>query len=105
MKIIRYPQDIFKLNYKKIEKLDGWGDQSVNNLRFSIEEKRKISLEKFIYALGIRHVGIETAKLISKNIQTSMNFLKLDLIVMPVWFLATRLKGNAVKGRMIVKYC
>ncbi len=78
LKIIRYPQDIFKLNYKKIEKLDGWGDQSVNNLRFSIEEKRKISLEKFIYALGIRHVGIETAKLISKNIQTSMNFLKLD---------------------------
>ena len=78
MKIIRYPQDIFKLNYKKIEKLDGWGDQSVNNLRFSIEEKRKISLEKFIYALGIRHVGIETAKLISKNIKTSMNFLKLD---------------------------
>ena len=41
LKIIRYPQDIFKLNYKKIEKLDGWGDQSVNNLRFSIEKKKK----------------------------------------------------------------
>ena len=80
LNFIRYPQDIFKLNYKNIENLDGWGDQSVNNLKFSIQEKKNISLERFIYALGIRHIGTETAKLISKHVINSQNFLKLDKI-------------------------
>ncbi len=78
LKLVRYPQDIFKLNYEKVKKLEGWGELSVNNLRYSIEEKKKISLEKFIYALGIRHIGIENAKLISRYIKTSKKFLKLD---------------------------
>ena len=77
LNFIRYPQDIFKLDYQKIEKLDGWGSQSVNNLKFSIQGKKNISLERFIYALGIRHIGIETAKLISKHVKNSQNFLKL----------------------------
>ena len=78
LKLIRYPQDIFKLDYKKIENLDGWGKQSVNNLKFSLEEKKKISLERFIYALGIRHIGIENAKLISRYVKNSKNFLLLS---------------------------
>ena len=52
------------------------GKQSVNNLKYSIEEKN-ISLNRFIYSLGIRHIGIEGAKLISKNLKTSKNFLRL----------------------------
>ena len=76
--MIRYPQDIFKLNYDKIEKLEGWGKQSVTNLRYSIDEKKTISLERFIYALGIRHIGLENAKLISKNLKTSKNFFDLS---------------------------
>ena len=78
LKLVRYPQDIFKLDYSKIEKLDGWGDLSVNNLKYSIDQKKKISLERFIYALGIRHIGIETAKLISRHVKTSKNFLNLQ---------------------------
>jgi DNA ligase (NAD+) len=78
LKLIRFPQDIFKLDYKKVENLDGWGKQSVNNLKFAIEEKKKISLERFIYALGIRHIGIENAKLISKYVKNSKNFLLLS---------------------------
>ena len=78
LKLVRYPQDIFKLDYSKIEKLDGWGDLSVNNLKYSIDQKKKISLDRFIYALGIRHIGIETAKLISKHVKTSKNFLNLQ---------------------------
>jgi DNA ligase (NAD+) len=78
LKLVRYPQDIFKLDYSKIEKLDGWGDLSVNNLKYSIEQKKKISLDRFIYALGIRHIGIETAKLISRHVKTSKNFLNLQ---------------------------
>ena len=77
LKLVRYPQDIFKLDYSKIEKLDGWGDLSVNNLKYSIDQKKKISLDRFIYSLGIRHIGIETAKLISRHVKTSKNFLNL----------------------------
>jgi DNA ligase (NAD+) len=78
LKLVRYPQDIFKLDYSKIEKLDGWGDLSINNLKYSIDQKKKISLDRFIYALGIRHIGIETAKLISRYVKTSKNFLNLQ---------------------------
>ncbi len=72
---IKFPQDIFNLNYKKIETLDGWGKQSVANLKYSIEKKKNISLEKFIFSLGIRHIGLENAKLISKNLKSINNFL------------------------------
>ena len=75
---MRFPQDIFRLNYNKLEDLEGWGKQSVNNLKYSIEEKKNISLNRFIYSLGIRHIGIEGAKLISKNLKTSKNFLRLN---------------------------
>ena len=78
LNLIRYPQDIFKLNYEKIKNLEGWGPQSVINLKYSIEEKKNISLERFIFSLGIRHIGLEGAKLISKNIKSSTNFLNLN---------------------------
>ena len=58
LKMIRLPQDIFSLNYQKIKIMDGWGQQSVANLRYAIEEKKNISFEKFIYALGIRHIAV-----------------------------------------------
>ena len=41
LKLIKFPQDIFQLDYKKIEKLDGWGKLSVENLMYSINEKKK----------------------------------------------------------------
>ncbi len=78
LKIIRYPYDIFQLDYNKIEKLEGWGKLSVNNLRYSIEEKKKIPLERFIFSLGIRHIGLEGAKLISKNVKSVKNFLNIN---------------------------
>ena len=78
LNILKLPQDIFKLNYKKIEKLEGWGSLSVSNLRYSIEQKRNISLERFIYSLGIRHIGQENAKLLAKHLKTPDNFFKLS---------------------------
>ena len=77
LKLIRYPQDIFNLNYDKIENLEGWGKLSVTNLKFSINEKKQISLDRFIYSLGIRHIGQENAKLIARHLRTIVNFLKL----------------------------
>jgi len=50
----------------------------VTNLKFSIEQKKQISLERFIYSLGIRHIGQENAKLIATHLKSSSNFLKLN---------------------------
>ena len=79
LKFIRLPQDIFKLNYNKIEDLDGWGKQSVFNLKYSVDQKKNISLEKFIYALGIRHIGLENAKIISRYVKSLKNFIFLSV--------------------------
>ena len=77
LNFIRLPQDIFTLDYKKIEKLEGWGELSVSNLKTAIEKSKDISLAKFIYSLGIRHIGQENAKNLSRYFVSMKNFLKL----------------------------
>ena len=76
--LIKLPQDIFNLDYNKIEQLEGWGRLSATNLKFSIEKKKTISLEKFIYSLGIRYIGQENAKLLARHLKFPSNFLKLS---------------------------
>ncbi len=78
LKLIKFPQDIFKLDYKKIKKLEGWGSLSVENLKYSINQKKNISLERFIFSLGIRHIGLENAKLLSKHFISFLKFQKLS---------------------------
>ena len=78
-KLVKLPQDIFNLDYKKIENLEGWGKQSVSNLKYSIEEKKNITFEKFIFALGIRHIGLENAKILAKYFKTCKNFINLSI--------------------------
>lgn len=72
--------DIFKLEEREqgntnplIEK-EGWGEKSVKKLFENINNKREISLEKFIYAIGIRHVGQVTAKMIANHFSSYKNF-------------------------------
>jgi DNA ligase (NAD+) len=77
LNFIRLPQDIFTLDYKKIEKFEGWGELSVSNLKTAIEKSKDISLAKFIYSLGIRHIGLENAKNLSRYFISIKNFLKL----------------------------
>ena len=77
LNFIRLPQDIFTLDYKKIEKLEGWGELSVSNLKTAIEKSKDIILAKFIYSLGIRHIGQENAKNLSRYFVSMKNFLKL----------------------------
>ncbi len=74
LKFIKLPFDIYNLNYKKIEKLDGWGELSANNLRKSIEESKDIGLDKFIFSLGIRYIGQENARLLSQHFLNIKNF-------------------------------
>jgi len=77
LKLIKLPQDIFNLNYDKISKLDGWGNLSVSNLKYAINKSKKITLERLIFSLGIRHIGQENAKLLSNNIKSLDNLMKI----------------------------
>ena len=77
LNLIRKPQDIFNLDYNKIKNLEGWGNLSANNLKASIENSKKVTLQKFIYSLGIRHIGMENAKLISDNVKNISNFFEI----------------------------
>ena len=63
------------MDYDKIINLDGWGKLSVSNLQKSIENSRNVSLQRFIYSLGIRHIGIENAKLIADNLKDIDSFM------------------------------
>jgi DNA ligase (NAD+) len=75
LNLIKLPQDIFKLDFKKIENLEGWGKQSMENLKYSINQRKNISLERLIYSLGIRHIGLENAKILSKYFKSFSNFI------------------------------
>ncbi len=68
---VKEPADIFMLpeRNKKIhlEEIEGFGETSVRNLFNAIEARREISLERFVYALGIRHVGETTAVALARG--------------------------------------
>ena len=75
LNLIRFPQDIYNLDYNKISNLEGWGDLSVSNLKYSIDQSKKVPLDKFLYAIGIRHIGIENAKLLAEHVKSIKNFI------------------------------
>ena len=80
MGFINEPGDIFTLQDRQQGEVDiisqeGWGELSMNNLFQSINERRSVSLDKFIYSLGIRHIGINNAKLISQQLTSVENLL------------------------------
>ncbi len=63
--------DIFTLKKGDIEVLERFGEKSAENIVKEIEERKKIPIEKFIYALGIIHVGEETARLLAQRLTTN----------------------------------
>ena len=68
--LIKEPADIFTLDPAVIGKREGWGEQSAKNLIDAIAERKTISLDRFIFALGIRQVGQATARLLAKSYTT-----------------------------------
>lgn len=70
--LVNGPADIFRLAEKRDTLLEreGWGEQSVDNLLAAIDERRKIGLDRFIYALGIRQIGQATARLLARTYGT-----------------------------------
>ena len=75
--LIKLPHDIFNLDFERISKLEGWGSLSVDNLKKSIQKSKKVSLDKFIFSLGIRHIGQENAKLLGEFLKKKENFFRL----------------------------
>ena len=76
LKFIKEPSDIFQLNFNKIKNLEGWGDLSIDNLKIAIEKSKNISLDRFIFSIGIRHIGQENAKILA-TFFISIKFSKL----------------------------
>ncbi|MBT5659439.1 MAG: NAD-dependent DNA ligase LigA, partial [Rhodospirillaceae bacterium] len=75
--LIKNPADIFTLkddHEREIRNREGWGDQSATKLFRAIDERRSISLERFIFALGIRQIGQATARLLAKQYLTLTNW-------------------------------
>jgi DNA ligase (NAD+) len=66
-KLIKTPADIFRLDPRVIAEREGWGEQSAKKLHDAIEARRRIALDRFVYALGIPQVGQQTAKLLARH--------------------------------------
>ena len=75
--LIKEPANIFELNYDIIKKLEGWGELSINNLKKAIKKSKIISLDRFIFSIGIRHIGQENAKILASFFSSIKNFSKL----------------------------
>ena len=80
--LVKEPADIFNLalptetlKQEILMKLPGWGNLSVSNLINAINNSKEQTMEKVLYSLGIRHLGLGTAKLISKNFNSSINLI------------------------------
>lgn len=65
--LITSPAKIFALTRDDLAGREGWGDKSADNLIAAIAERRNIPLDRFIYALGIRHIGHTTARLLARH--------------------------------------
>ena len=77
LKLIREPSDIFTINYNKVENLEGWGKLSISNLKKAIDKSINVELDRFIFSVGIRHIGQENAKILAGFFQSIDKFSKL----------------------------
>ena len=77
LKLLQTPADIFKIDYTKINELEGWGSLSIENLKKAINKAKTISLNRFIYSIGIRHIGQENAKILASFFKSINNFSNL----------------------------
>ena len=74
LKLVKEPSDIFELNFEKIKNLEGWGELSVKNLKTAINQAKQISLNRFIFSIGIRHIGQENAKILGSFFKSIKRF-------------------------------
>ncbi len=78
--LIAWPHDVFTLEerdrkaLKRLKNREGWGEASVKKLFEAIDARRTIALDRFIFALGIRHVGETTARALARAYETAEHF-------------------------------
>ncbi len=78
--IVNQPADIFTLkkrdgkDFDRIEEWEGWGETSTRNLFDAIDERRRIDFDRFLFSLGIRHIGDTSAGLIARTYGSFQNF-------------------------------
>jgi DNA ligase (NAD+) len=76
--LVKSFSDLYKLKAEDIQKLERQGEKSIENILNSIEKSKQTTLARFIYALGIRFVGEQTAKLLADHYGNVENFMKTD---------------------------
>ena len=79
MKRVESIADIFTLEIEEIAELERMGEKSATNLIQAIDKSRDVTFARFIYALGIRHVGERTAKILASTAGSFEELLKFDL--------------------------
>ena len=70
LNLVRTPADLYRLGFSALANLERMGDKSADNLIRSIAQSKSTSLPRFIFGLGIRHVGESTAKDLAKYFGT-----------------------------------
>jgi DNA ligase (NAD+) len=78
-RLIGSPADVFHLardpsKLARLEELEGWAEKKVENLRRAIDDRRRVPLDRLVYALGIRHVGQVNARTIARHYLTYEGF-------------------------------
>ncbi|MDQ6976504.1 MAG: helix-hairpin-helix domain-containing protein, partial [Ghiorsea sp.] len=69
-RLVKTIADVFNLDYEKMATWEGMGEKKIANLKKGIENRKKIALARFIYALGIRHVGQATATSLAQHFKS-----------------------------------
>jgi DNA ligase (NAD+) len=70
---IKTVEDVYRLPYNDIMQLEGWGEKSVQNLKDGIEDSKNRPIWRLLNALGIRHVGVTTAKDITSHLKSILD--------------------------------
>jgi DNA ligase (NAD+) len=68
--LLRSIPDLYRLDYERILGMEGWGEKAVSNLRQGVETSKQQPLYRLINALGIRHVGVTTAKALARQVES-----------------------------------
>lgn len=76
--LIKTPADLYKLTDEKLLSLDRFGKKSAANLLAALEKSKETTLARFIYALGIRHVGESTARDLASHFRSLDKLMQAD---------------------------
>lgn len=77
--LIKHPYDLYKLKKENIASLERMGEKSAENLISAIEKSKDNDLYRFVFGLGIRHIGVKAAKLLASKMGNMENILNADV--------------------------